>query len=466
MTERFTKTVTIKTVDEDERTATGAVLVPNELDHEFDFFRPDAVERFYSDDVDTGVLHAAFPDDAAELERSEIIDAAEEIGDEEFPPGTWVATRSYEDDDLWSLVEDGVLQGFSIGGDITAADEHDDLPDDVRVPDAVDHDGAGGTELINGTVDEVSDVDIPAVPRATYKGDGEDLGKSLLEEVDGEDEFVELMTEQRGHDEADARRLYQYLTEHAKSEKGGDGTPGDTVAECVAIIMDERGVSESEAREICDALQEANITMSNSTTESAQSTDQPDAADDDHPDDATKWRRFKAWLTGADDGEDSPEDQSRKANTDDPEQSDSNDDADDANNHAAGGDTPASTMTDDDTDKSADAPEWAETLTEKVEQIENRIDEIESEGEDAEKSTEDDETDADAGAEKAEDEPPEWAEALTEKVDDLDERVDAISQQSGHSQQLDGAAKNGDGDEEVDEVEQYKKALIPTGGNA
>lgn len=214
----FSKTVAIKAVDEANRTATGAVLVPNELDRQGDFLRPAAVERFHNDTPDTGVMHAAFPDAAATLTRSEVLDTAEELDGAEYPAGTWMATRQYEDDDLWQLVKDGVLTGFSIGGTIDAGEEHDAVPDDVRVPDEVEFDtDEPVTELVDGTVEEVSDVDIPAVPRATYKG--EDLGKSVLEQVDGEDEFVSLMTEQRGHSESDARRLYQYLTDNASGKE-------------------------------------------------------------------------------------------------------------------------------------------------------------------------------------------------------------------------------------------------------
>ena len=63
MTRQFRKTVSIKAVDEDERTATGAVLVPDELDHQGDFLRAPAVRSFHSEDVETGVMHSAFPSD-------------------------------------------------------------------------------------------------------------------------------------------------------------------------------------------------------------------------------------------------------------------------------------------------------------------------------------------------------------------------------------------------------------------
>lgn len=270
MTERFTKTVDIKAVDRDARTATGAVLVPNELDHQEDFLRPDAVRNFQTDGPDTGVMHAAFPDDAADLVRNEVITQAETIGDEKFPPGTWVATRKYEDDDLWQLVDDGVLQGFSIGGEITRAVDHDKLPRDVRVPEDVEHE-QGGTELITGTVDEVSDVDIPAVPRARYKG--QDIGKSVLDEVEDKAEFVELMTDQRGHSESDAKQLYDYLTDVrdkgvavGKPFSGPDGQgPFNDINDCVASLTADGDLSMEEARAVCATWEDADKVEINGT---------------------------------------------------------------------------------------------------------------------------------------------------------------------------------------------------------
>ena len=434
------KTVDIKTIDEDERTATGAVLVPNELDHQHDFLRPDAVQNFHSDDPDTGVMHAAFPDDAATLERNEVIDESETIGDEEFAAGTWVATRRYEDGDLWQLVADGVLQGFSIGGEISRAADHEQLPADVRVPDDVEHE-SGGTELIAGVVNEVSDVDIPAVPRARYKSD---LGKSILEDVDDEAEFVELMIEQRGHDEADARRLYQYLTDARSKTTRRDilqkpivlpnGAEFDDFDECVDELSED--MSEAEAEAICGAGREQSKcdTMSDSNTTT------------DEPDDATKWQILKELFLGSDDAA-AAEAQDQKASDGDGMDGDDEDDEDDDD---VDNDSKTATMTDDDT-ASDEPPEWAKSLTETVEQIDDRVDKLEADG--------------DADAEKTADEAPEWAQDLAEKVEDLDERVDTISKQSGHSQQLDESATAGG--ESGGEVERFKAGLVGgrTGGD-
>lgn len=590
MTQHFQKTVDIKAVDEDARTATGAVLVPDELDHQFDFLRPGAIERFHADDPDTGVMHSAFPDDAAELVRHEILDEPETIGGEEFPAGTEVATRKYTDDDLWGLVNDGILNGFSIGGEITKATDHDTVPDDVRVPDDVEHSDEPVTELIDGRVEEISDVDIPAVPRATYKAD--DLGKNLLEDVDSEAEFVELMVEQRGHDESDARRLYQYLTsvqskartptkrellaalnvskqnfppwpfsedpsegfeqckedmadevddeaafcaewmreelgvgpeELARKQESFSDYP-DAAAENAQMALDAReatgdpndcgtdtgwaranqlanreSVSEEtvrrmaafrrhqdnaemdddEGRADCGWMMwkawggEAGIAWAERTVdqlddEETDSQRMTDTTNTDEPDDATKWRKFKNWLTNADDADGAEEAVSQKASDEDEDEDDEDDEEMADDKHASDGDTSGDTMTDDDTDKSDQPPEWAKSLIDTVEENSKQIDDLaarektatfEIDGEEVELTEKQAREAFGIGeSEKALDDGPAWAQDLAKRVEENAERIETISKQSGHSQQL-GGAETTSGDT-GDEVEAFKASLV------
>jgi hypothetical protein len=397
-------------------------------------------------------MHSAFPDDAAEFERLEVIDEVETIDGEEFPAGTLVGKRQYKSDDLWQLVADGVLTGFSIGGEVSDAAEHESVPDDVRIPDSVDMaDDARVTELVDGTINEVSDVDIPAVPRATYKG--EQLGKALLDDVDSEEEFVAVMTEERGHNEDDARRLYQYLTDVrdktrrrdaldkvGKPFESPDGAEFEDFEDCVESLMDGDGLSRPEAEQVCGAWQEETKTQETTMTDDT----------DDGIDDATKLQVIKSWLTGGTDDDVSPESGQSEAvgkASDEEEDDDDDDDEEMADDkHATGGETPDDTMTDD-TEKSDEPPAWAADLTETVEQIDKRVSDIEADDE--------------ADAEKALDGAPEWATDLAEKVDSLDERVEAISKQSGHSQQL------GKTDEETGEKSASGFTLDPrkAGGN-
>ena len=211
MTRKLNKRVDFVAKDADEQTATGAVLVPGELDRQGDFLRPEDIENLFNEDVDDGVMHARFPDDAAETSHR-LLDEPETIGGREFAAGTWIAKREYKDDELWELVDDGILDGFSIGGDIEELNEmpNAEMPDDISVPESVSV-PAQVTRLRDGVVNEVSDVDIPAVPAAVH-AEKLSAAKNVVSRADTEEEFIELMGE-RGHDEEEARRLWAFLEE-------------------------------------------------------------------------------------------------------------------------------------------------------------------------------------------------------------------------------------------------------------
>jgi len=122
--------------------------------------------------------------------------------------------------------------------------------------------------------------------------------------------------------------------------------------------------------------------------------------------------------------------------------------SDETQKNAPGSDISDSDMSEDtDTEKSDDAPEWAESLTEKVESIEKRVTDIE-----------DDDT------EKGLDDAPEWAQTLNEKVDDLDERVDKVSKATADTQQAGGSETTGETDDDLSETEKQKRKLF-FGGN-
>lgn len=213
--ERFEKQVEIKAVNDEERVATGVVLTPWEVDRQGDWLRPEGIEAMYTPSPDDGVMHAAFPDDDAELIRNEVLTESEEIDGVEFDEGEWVIRRKYHNDELWSLVGN-ILHGFSIGGEVSEVNQWDDpaeLPDEVTFPDGVEE--GETTELVNGFVEEISDVDIPAVPQATY-ATVKSLGKSVLDDVSSKDEFVEVM-EERGHKAKDAEALWSYIQERKEA---------------------------------------------------------------------------------------------------------------------------------------------------------------------------------------------------------------------------------------------------------
>ena len=215
----FKKEVEIKEKDSRKQIATGIVLEPYHVDKQGDWLTPEGIENMFSEEVDHGVMHSVFPDDHSKIVRNEVIEEPEKIGGQEFPAGTWVVSRKYKDDDLWNLVEEGVLNGFSMGGSVGEQVEYsiEDLPSNVTVPS--DYDGSKTHEIVDGNVREISDVDIPAVPRATYSEIKMKLKeKNLLDEVDGKLEFIDLM-EERGHDPNEAEKLWNYLTRVDKEIK-------------------------------------------------------------------------------------------------------------------------------------------------------------------------------------------------------------------------------------------------------
>ena len=469
MTERyFTKTVETIEKDDDEQVAISAVLVPNEVDRQLDFLRPEGVRNLFNPDADIGVMHAVFDNSAATSEHR-ILEEPETIGGKEYAAGTWIERREYHDDELWSLVKRGVLEGRSIGGEVPEDSEVDyapgDVPDDVSFPTGVPSD-RGATEIVDGSVSEVSDVDLPAVPNAEHAVVKSDLAKDILGNVSGEEEFVGVMRE-RGHDDADARELWAYLQTHKAVDERAESRAGQDNTKMTEDTDDDGAEPES----------------SETPTEEAT---KADTGDIDDVDDATLGSRIKSALRlggGADDdtGSEDPADagaekagrtlsernqhavmasvdaqldllddagvdhgMTRFTDRDDvafsiEEYGDKGEHSDDKpDKNAPGGDTPDDDMTDDINDKVDALEEKLDTLSEKLD---------EEDGTEAEKEDEQD------------DELSEKLDAIAEKVSDLDERVDKMATKTADTEQVGGAEKSA---ETTDETSAFKAAL---GGN-
>src|SRR6056297_1205519 len=108
--------------DEDAQVAAGVVMVPDKVDLQGDFAREDLIREWATQfenfleagEGDGGIMHAAWPSEWMTLERNEVLDEAEELGGETVEAGAWVQEWQYNDDELWSLVSDGVFSGHSI----------------------------------------------------------------------------------------------------------------------------------------------------------------------------------------------------------------------------------------------------------------------------------------------------------------------------------------------------------------
>ena len=529
---RFQKTVAIKATDDDERTATGAALVPNEVDRQRDFLKPAGIEAMYAPDPDDGVMHYRFADDDAELVRNEIIDEPETIGGKEYAAGSWIITRKYHDDELWALVNDGVLTGFSIGGEVSEEVERsaDELGDGVTFPAEVESGGA--SEILNGYTAEISDVDIPAVPNADHAE--KSLTKNLVERAGDEESFVEMM-EPRGHSEEDARRLWGHLqspTDKAHNHDmtndtddpdapplddvddatlgkrlkgllfGGDDGDGDgddtdsidlvdadpiTTAKALTLAKEGRTLSEANRETLMAAHDAVEAALaSDMDFETNRFTDSDEYAFDvaqygdseekaleklteeqgdlvatavqrfvDAQGDAT-FGEFRDWLWQTDALDDDTmfaadeaawqyrewtREQREEAAVSEGfvpyvmAETDTETEINMSKNDGTsdGGDADA------DTDKFADAPEWAKALHEQADKNADRLDDL-------------DKTDDGDALEDA----PEWAKALHEQSEKNAERIDKVAKASAGSDQVDGAEKTS---EEDDEASAFKAAL-------
>ncbi|EMA19019.1 XkdF-like putative serine protease domain-containing protein [Haloarcula argentinensis] len=325
--QHYEKRVDYVQKDEDAQTATGVVMVPWTVDHHGDWERPETLQAFAAQfeafvdvgEADGGVMHAVWPSDWMTLERNEVLDEAEEIGGQTVDAGAWIQTWAYHDDELWSLVEDDILGGHSIGAVNVDwsynGDDPDDLPDEVSVPDSVDVEEYW--ELTDGIMQEVSAVDIPAVPDAQIlsasKAQVATAEKRLADHLGNRDGFIEEALE-RGHSEEEAERLWDVL---------------------------DRGVNVDGASE-----PGAKSKLTSAAT------------------------AFLNTLTGSDDGSG-------------PEALDGSTSAKEADNHAPGGDTPdddggKDATGDDMSNKDDSPPEWAQELMEQTEENAERLDELQN----------------------------------------------------------------------------------------
>lgn len=433
--EQLTKRVDFVAKDDAEQIAAGIVMVPDKVDLQRDFAREETI-RTFADQFETfeqageaggGIQHAAWPDGWMSLERNEVLDEAETIGSTEAPAGAWIQEWRFENDQLWSLVADGILEGYSIGardvswGGPYAQDA--DAVDDVEVPDQL----AEGEiwELTDGLIREVSAVDIPAVPDAQILETKADAEKRLGDHLGNRDGFIEEAME-RGHSEGDAERLWDVLTEAVNAEGADQPGKQSMFAKAGRAFLSVLTGSDDGADEKTspEAPEKEGRTLSKQNRESLFATidaslDVLEDAGVDHG--MQRFTDNEKW------GFDLSEHSARTWSNPDDEDDDEDEEDD---KHAAGGDTPADTdsMSDDDTNE---PPEWAQELKEQIDEQSKRIDEAL-----------DDEQKSDDAFEDV----PEWAKSLKEDVDKQAERIDAISKQTGatDSQQLGGAEKNGD----------------------
>ena len=460
---QFRKDVDFVTKDDDEQRAAGIVMVPDKVDLQNDFAREETI-RGFADQFETfveageaggGIMHAVFPDDWMDLERNEVLDAAEEIGGDTVAAGAWVQEWAINDDGLWSLISDGILAGYSIGAVQVnwngPYEQSDDAVDDVDMPEELGEDELVW-ELTAGIIREVSAVDIPAVPDAQIL-EAKSMEKRLGDHLGNRSAFIDEAL-QRGHSETEAARLWDELNRAIEVE--GSAAPGDKSWFERAKAFFSPGGPGANVGETADT----NPRKSQSAAKEGRTLSKANRhslfATIDASLDVLQDANVDHGMTRFTDRDEVDFDLSEHVARTWPKPDDEDEDGDEDDKHAAGGDTPetdteTTDMSDTTDDPMADAPEWAKALN-------DRIDDLEGEKDADEDTTDDPISDA-----------PAWAKALDERIDEiaekalagddaddveekpewakeLESRIDTISQQSGVSTQLESGA--GDDSEE------------------
>ena len=451
-------TVDFVSKDADEQVVTGVVMVPNSIDRQGDYETPETIRQFADDfadlyengSADGGIMHAAWPSEWMALSanvvagRDPLPDA---VADADLDDGTWVQQWKISDDGLWSLIDDEIFQGFSIGArdvEWRGPMEQSELPEGVGVPDEYNDDDPVW-ELVDGITREVSTVDTPAVPEALVLAK-DDADKALEEYLGDRDGFIDEM-QQRGHSESDAERVWDVMSRAA--EVDGSDSPGkeslyERIGKAAAKSIpglsapdepDDAAGAETQTQP--DTAKEGR-TLSRANRESAMAAidanlDLLEDAGVEHGMERFTDRETYAfdlsehsartWAGGDDGTDDEDEDDTTESMTDD-----TNDDGGDGSSKSGDGDGG---------DPFDDAPAWATSLKDDIEENSQQIKEV-ADGGDTEEEKD------------AFDEAPEWAKALAQQVEANAEAVESIGKQAGFSQQVQGGGdseKNGEPDD-------------------
>ena len=131
-------------IDEEKREISGPVILPDQLIYRKDSkgeyyirFSKDVIKKmayefFKRDTQNNGNLMHQVEFDGVTFFESFIIDKERGICPKEFsdlPDGSWLVTAKVENDEVWNLIKEGVIRGFSIDCQVefTQIKENDEI---------------------------------------------------------------------------------------------------------------------------------------------------------------------------------------------------------------------------------------------------------------------------------------------------------------------------------------------------
>ena len=114
-------------VADEQRLVYGIVLVPELPDSQGDIVSAEEIEqtahRFLVSYRQQGIQHVGEPIPSIEVVESYIAPVQMEMAGRMVPQGSWVMVSKINDDEIWQMVKDGLLAGFSIQGTAYSAPE-------------------------------------------------------------------------------------------------------------------------------------------------------------------------------------------------------------------------------------------------------------------------------------------------------------------------------------------------------
>jgi hypothetical protein len=104
----------------DEQYVLGIVLEPDVVDSQSDTYNSEEVrrasEKFMEMHRNMGLMHKMHVNDKVQILENYLAPVDMQIGDKVVKKGTWMMGVRVKCPELWQLVKDGALTGYSIGG--------------------------------------------------------------------------------------------------------------------------------------------------------------------------------------------------------------------------------------------------------------------------------------------------------------------------------------------------------------
>jgi hypothetical protein len=129
----FSDTEIFKSTNQELRQVTYIAMLPDSVDEQGDYVSAVEVRKahnsFAQSAQNTNLFHMLMSDKFYVIE-SYLAPTDFEINEVQIQKGTWLMTFQIEDDTIWEMIQDGRINGISVGAKAKAIDLDDDTEKD------------------------------------------------------------------------------------------------------------------------------------------------------------------------------------------------------------------------------------------------------------------------------------------------------------------------------------------------